>query len=298
VLQFLLVRVFWIEGQRLLHVNPQLAKALYLFFFRSGQLPVQAATSYLFWAAIVFIIAHVANLLRDTKASTTAGFEKVEVFSRVRAAELAASDSAQIGRGAAARRLRALLQAFAIGEDPMALNEALSNSDQEQVERGHILLNTLKQLLPVLGFFGTVLGLSGAMISFPKVASQAQNVEQLRATLQGFASQLSVAFETTLLALGYAVIVVILTAVLKQEEEAFVARIDEIGRDAAARFRHDETHTRPELNAVPRGRPPSQGDLRTQLERENGVLRQQISELNRRLYGLRPGPESPQRHGR
>jgi len=96
----------------------------------------------------------------------------------------------------------------------------------EQVETGHLVLNALRQLIPVLGFLGTVVGLSLGMVQFPDITKTGGNIDALRLVLKDFAASLSVAFDTTLLALGYSVVVVLVSSILRQREESFVSEVD------------------------------------------------------------------------
>ncbi len=233
-----------------LSIDQKLASQVFLFLFRPRQLPVQAATTYLFWVAVSFIFMRGYSLAKERRARKDLGLEALESISRDDAVGLAANLSQKPRQTTEIRRLSALLRAFASREEPIALNEELSRSDQEQVERGHLLINALKHLIPVLGFFGTVLGLSWGMVSFPQAAAGAKSVEELRVTLQEFASSLSVAFETTLLALGYTIILVVLVSLLRQREEAFVTQIDEIAKEAMGRFRHDEPRSTGDMVAA------------------------------------------------
>lgn len=65
------------------------------------------------------------------------------------------------------------------------MNEELSRRDVAGVERGHQALESLGQLIPVIGFLGTVVGLAMGMLSFPDIA----NVEAPRSALKSFAAR-------------------------------------------------------------------------------------------------------------
>jgi len=124
------------------------------------------------------------------------------------------------------RRFRTLLWSFLYGEDIIRLNEELSFSDISAVNRGHLILDSLRNLIPVSGFLGTVLGLSLGMTKFPQVA----DLSKLREALRGFAVSLSVAFDTTLLSLVYAIIIILLSTFLRQKEELLVEEVNERAR--------------------------------------------------------------------
>lgn len=130
-----------------------------------------------------------------------------------------------------ARRLSDLLRGYKYKEEIIGLNEVLSRRDMDQIGRSHLFLNNLRQLIPLLGFVGTVFGLSLAMLKFPEITKHAGDVGHLKDALKDFAASLSVAFDTTLLALGYAILVALASSPLRRKEENLVAKIDEKTRD-------------------------------------------------------------------
>jgi len=76
--------------------------------------------------------------------------------------------------------------------------------------------------IPVLGFIGTVVGLSEAIGGFSRVLAQASDISQLAEALKTVTAGLSKAFETTLVALVAALVVQLLLTFLKKAEEDFL----------------------------------------------------------------------------
>lgn len=76
--------------------------------------------------------------------------------------------------------------------------------------------------IPVLGFIGTVLGLSQAVGGFGNVVAQGADLEKLKNALGGVTAGLAVAFETTLIALVAALCIQLLMTLLEHAEEAFL----------------------------------------------------------------------------
>jgi biopolymer transport protein ExbB/TolQ len=76
--------------------------------------------------------------------------------------------------------------------------------------------------IPVLGFIGTVEGLSMAIGGFGSVLASANDFEQVKGALQGVTSGLSVAFETTMQGLVAALIIQLVMTALKKSEEEFL----------------------------------------------------------------------------
>ena len=76
--------------------------------------------------------------------------------------------------------------------------------------------------MPVLGFIGTVLGLSEAIGGFGGALASGNDLSQLKHELQGVTGGLAVAFETTLIALVAALGLQLLNTGLRKNEEAFL----------------------------------------------------------------------------
>lgn len=203
---------------------------LYGFLFQYW--PVQFLSSWLFVLAILYWISRFASFKREEQVSKTVELPKGPI-DKTRIESLLHSMPEELEKTLTIRRFRELLQAFGHGEDVIRLNEELSRRDVAQIEQGHSILNTVRSLIPVLGFLGTVIGLSLGMIAFPDI----QNMELMRKALKDFAASLSVAFNTTLLALLYTIIVILITSFLREREERLVRRIDEHARTLIGELR-------------------------------------------------------------
>lgn len=95
-------------------------------------------------------------------------------------------------------------------------------NDEAYMEATYNLLKTFIWAIPVLGFIGTVLGLSEAIGGFGAVISTGADMAQLKASLGGVTGGLSTAFETTLIALVAALIIQLLLSWVKDREEHFL----------------------------------------------------------------------------
>ena len=99
-----------------------------------------------------------------------------------------------------------------------------NDQDSEAVETSYSLLNGFLWSIPVLGFIGTVEGLSQAIGTFGKVLGAGADMVSLTSSLQGVTGGLATAFETTLVALVLALILQLLaTGMKKSEEELLLA---------------------------------------------------------------------------
>ncbi|WP_442485153.1 MotA/TolQ/ExbB proton channel family protein [Aeoliella sp. SH292] len=93
--------------------------------------------------------------------------------------------------------------------------------DESIMESSYSLLRGLIWAIPVLGFIGTVLGLSSAIGGFGDVLATTTDMTQITASLQGVTGGLATAFDTTLLALVAALTLQLLVTFMHKNEEEF-----------------------------------------------------------------------------
>jgi hypothetical protein len=100
---------------------------------------------------------------------------------------------------------RALSNFKNIGQvnDVSAILRAQAENDEDQVASSYTVLNGLVWAIPVLGFIGTVLGLSLAIGRFTMTIQAGGDLVLIRESLQGVTGGLATAFETTLIALTF-----------------------------------------------------------------------------------------------
>ncbi len=112
-----------------------------------------------------------------------------------------------------------------IGEvrDVGAVLESQADADANSMQSSYTTVRSLIWVMPVLGFIGTVVGLSDAIGSFQGVlerpAGGADDASQIRDRLTPVVLGLRTAFETTLIALLAAVAVQLLTTYVYRREE-------------------------------------------------------------------------------
>lgn len=97
-----------------------------------------------------------------------------------------------------------------------------AESDEAVSESSYVLLNGFLWAIPILGFIGTVLGLSIAIGKFGTVMSASGNAENLVPALQEVTGGLGIAFDTTLEALVAALAIQILVTFLRKSEQEFL----------------------------------------------------------------------------
>jgi biopolymer transport protein ExbB/TolQ len=119
---------------------------------------------------------------------------------------------------------RALSNFRNIGQvnDVSSILRAQAENDEDQVASSYTVLNGLVWGIPVLGFIGTVLGLSLAIGRFTNTLQAAGDLTLIRASLQGVTGGLSTAFETTLIALTFTLILQMGITFQQKREMAFL----------------------------------------------------------------------------
>ena len=113
-----------------------------------------------------------------------------------------------------------------------------ASQDESAMETSYALVQGFVWAIPVLGFIGTVLGLSAAIGEFGGVLGDAGEISQITSALKGVTAGLATAFDTTLVALVAALCIQMLMTVLKKNEEEFLDAAMEFGiRNVVGRLR-------------------------------------------------------------
>ena len=94
--------------------------------------------------------------------------------------------------------------------------------DESSMETSYSLLQGFVWAIPVLGFIGTVQGLSSAIGGFGSVLTTTSELNQIKGALQQVTGGLAVAFETTMQGLVAALFIQLLLTALKKSEEEFL----------------------------------------------------------------------------
>ena len=81
--------------------------------------------------------------------------------------------------------------------------------------------------IPVLGFVGTVMGISAGVQNFSTLIQNASNLSGLRHSLKGVTYGLGQAFQTTMLALTMSLILMLIMSIIQRREDHLLAAIDE-----------------------------------------------------------------------
>ena len=101
--------------------------------------------------------------------------------------------------------------------------------DFNRLQNGYTLINVLIWAIPILGFIGTVFGIGqsvGEFSTFVRSMDTAAIGGQMRSALGGVTSGLSIAFNTTFLAL-VSVIPMLLSSLLRKSQEDLLLKVEE-----------------------------------------------------------------------
>ena len=122
--------------------------------------------------------------------------------------------------------------------DVAAILKIQAENDEAQIATSYALTQGFLWAIPVLGFIGTVQGLSQAIGAFATTLAAGGDMAALRGSLQNVTGGLSTAFETTLVALVCALILQLLVSWLQTRESEFLDTCNDIcHRNVAGKLR-------------------------------------------------------------
>jgi biopolymer transport protein ExbB/TolQ len=108
----------------------------------------------------------------------------------------------------------------------MEVNREGSGLDQEQATGRFTLTRYILYLLPVIGFIGTVEGISRALMNISKVLPMVKNLDGFLSNLTGVTAALQIAFDSTLLALFLSAALMLVQTLVYRLSENLLARVD------------------------------------------------------------------------
>lgn len=119
---------------------------------------------------------------------------------------------------------RALSNLHNIGgiSDVSTILRSQAENDENQIASSYTMVSGVVWAIPVLGFIGTVQGLSLAVGNFGRTLQAGGEVSRLKDSLLGVTGGLSTAFETTLVGLVGALIIQLYLSFLQQKETDFL----------------------------------------------------------------------------
>jgi len=142
-----------------------------------------------------------------------------------------------------ARRLLWLLYYLEHNADAQRTHELLRHQadlDADTAAAGYRTVKLFIWAMPILGFVGTVLGISLAVGGFSNFLTSNMNIDdvsRVTAELGNVASGLSFAFDTTLLGLLAGLVANVFSSGVQKRDERFFTRLDELGLSLVANSR-------------------------------------------------------------
>lgn len=111
--------------------------------------------------------------------------------------------------------------------ETVTMMESQSDIDANNVASSYTILKVFIWALPIMGFIGTVIGISSAVASLAGSLESASDINAVKESLGLVFGGLGVAFDTTLLALVLSLFVKIPQSALQKSEEDLVTWVDE-----------------------------------------------------------------------
>jgi len=108
----------------------------------------------------------------------------------------------------------------------MEVNREGSGLDQEHMAGRFTLTRYILYLLPVIGFIGTVEGISRALMNISKVLPMVKNLDGFLTNLTSVTAALQIAFDSTLLALFLSAALMLVQTLVFRRSEDLLARVD------------------------------------------------------------------------
>ncbi len=108
----------------------------------------------------------------------------------------------------------------------MEVNREGPGLDQEHMAGRFTLTRYILYLLPVIGFIGTVEGISRALMNISMVLPMVKNLDGFLTNLTSVTAALQIAFDSTLLALFLSAALMLVQTLVLRRSEAVLARID------------------------------------------------------------------------
>ena len=177
----------------------------------------------------------------------------------------------------------------------MEVNREGSALDQEQAAGRFTLTRYILYLLPVIGFIGTVEGISKALMNISRVLPMVKNLDGFMSNLTSVTSALQIAFDSTLLALFLSAALMLVQTLVYRRAEDLLARVDRwIVEHVLTRFGTDDA-------VGVAGNGGAAAEQLDQMRRELAAVLQQfaatVDRLPDSLAGFQRGAESIGRIG-
>lgn len=160
--------------------------------------------------------------------------------------------SSRVQKTYLARRLKNVLRHVQRGESAAGIEthlRHLSDMDAERSHEDYALVRMIVWATPMLGFLGTVIGITLALGDLSPEAL----VNAPKEAMQGLLGGLSIAFDTTALALSLSIVLMFVQYLVRQVETQLLIAVDRRAEDdVLGRFQQVGTSTDPNVESIKR----------------------------------------------
>lgn len=150
-------------------------------------------------------------------------------------------------------RLDRALERFRMRGDAQDVVEQLAGQaqlDANAVESSYTMVRVFIWAIPLLGFVGTVVGISAAVAGFSDTVAVAVDLDVMKQSIGTVTTGLGVAFDTTLLALVMSIAIMFPASSLQKAEEDFLSRVEAYCDERLGRRLADGSHPAPETRPL------------------------------------------------
>ena len=136
----------------------------------------------------------------------------------------------KLARSYMVTRMRRGIEHFAVrrsNPDVARMMQSQSDIDASAINGSYTLLKAFLWAIPILGFIGTVLGISEAIAGMSVDTAGAEDMSKLMDSINAVTGGLGVAFDTTLLALVISIMLAFPVAAMQKAEEDLLNAVDE-----------------------------------------------------------------------
>jgi hypothetical protein len=165
--------------------------------------------------------------------------------------------------------------------DTATMLSSQSDLDASSVDSSYTMFHVFIWAIPILGFLGTVIGVSTAVGSFTGTLEGSSDIGALKTALKGITGGLATAFDTTLVALAMAMILTFPVSALQKLEGDVVGQVDEYTNENLLRRLDDGLE-----GGAERGMGASRGEARRVFEEIFGPHRAQLEAWHDKLSGI------------
>ena len=174
-----------------------------------------------------------------------------------------------------------------------------SEIDATMVDSSYVLIKVFIWAIPILGFIGTVLGISEAVSSFGGEMGAAADIEKIKEQLGQVTGGLSEAFDTTLVSLIFSLFVMFPTSVMQKNEEDLLNKVDEYCNEYFLKRLREPQHVTAQVaggheNGDTIGRIENLQAYLLQLQESQAMVAQQMAEVTNHYVQLVNPPTNPQ----